>query len=77
MPRDCAAIITSDEMEDELRSRPKVLEEEPSWTKHVPALEQALIIPDEHGDKPVEDDRSEPFMRENIIARVLHVLFVY
>ncbi|KAE8155258.1 hypothetical protein BDV25DRAFT_146401 [Aspergillus avenaceus] len=76
MPRDCPAIITSREMEEELKARTKVLEQEPSWVKEVPRLEQTLIIPDKNGEVPAEDSRSEPFLRMNIIVEAPHVLFV-
>ncbi|QKX54746.1 uncharacterized protein TRUGW13939_01835 [Talaromyces rugulosus] len=76
IPRDCPAIITSEEMEDELRARPKVLEKEPSWVEQVPSLEQTLIIPDDNGEVPPERDRSEQFLRKKVIMEEPHTLFV-
>lgn len=76
LPRDSPAIITSEEMEEELRARPIVREEEPSWVREVPKLEQTLVIPKKSGEVPDEDRRSAPFLQKNIIAEEPHVLFV-
>lgn len=76
LQRDCPAIITSEEMEDELRARPKVLEKEPDWVEQVPSLEQTLVIPGDNGEVPPEGDRSEQFLRKNVIMEEPHTLFV-
>ncbi|KAL1840579.1 hypothetical protein VTJ49DRAFT_311 [Mycothermus thermophilus] len=71
--RAAPAIIMPD-MEDEMRNRPQVLEEEPSWAAQVPALEQTLIIPDESNKTPKEDWR---FIEKKVIVEEPHVLFVW
>lgn len=76
LPRGAPAIITGDEAEAELRSRPIVLEEEPSWVADVPKLEQTLVIPDCNGEEPEEQARSARFLAMNIIVEEPHVLFV-
>ncbi|ROV96000.1 hypothetical protein VMCG_07997 [Cytospora schulzeri] len=52
LPRGCPAIITSAAEEDELRSRPVVLEQEPEWVRMVPKLEKGLVIPCKDGSEP-------------------------
>ncbi len=76
LPRGSPAIIMGLEMEEELKRRPVVLEEEPSWVARVPALPQVLVIPDESGKEPPEEERSLRFLDMNIIAEEPHVLFV-
>jgi hypothetical protein len=64
------------EMEEELRSRPRVLEREPSWVSGVPALEKTLVIPyDDDGKIPEEEARSGRFLEKNILVAEPHVLF--
>ena len=75
LPRAAPAIITA-EMEDELRSRPRVLEKEPLWVAAVPKLDEALVIPDHRGLRTEEDTMSARFRDMNIIAETPHVLFV-
>ncbi|KAI1073456.1 hypothetical protein F5B20DRAFT_514219 [Whalleya microplaca] len=75
LPRGSPAIIAGDEVEDELRARPVVLEEEPKWTAKVPRLSETLTIPDPSDGTP-EEYRSERFLSMNIIAEEPHVLFV-
>lgn len=76
LPRGSPAIIAGNDAEEELRSRPIVLEEEPSWVADVPKLEQTLVITDKNGDQPDEDSRSDRFLAMNIIVEEPHVLFV-
>lgn len=76
LPRDSPAIIVSREVEDELMSRPIVLEQEPGWTTKVPTLEKTLVIPDKEGNEPEEQYQSDRFMAMNIIMEEPHVLFV-
>lgn len=75
LPRGSPPIL-DDEIEAELRSRPVVLEEEPSWVAGVPRLEQPLVIPDRSGEEPDKKGRSTRFLAMNIIAEEPHVLFV-
>ena len=60
-------------MEEELKSREKVLEVVPQWATKVPKLEETLVV---HGQKPGEGGRSTRFLAMNIIAEEPHVLFV-
>lgn len=76
LPRGCPAIITSAEEEEELRSRPVVLEKEPQWVTRVPKLEKALVIPCKDGSEPSEDGRCARFMALNIISEEPYVVFV-
>lgn len=76
LPRDSPAIIASPAVEEELRRREVILEEEPSWVAQVPALQQTLIIPDEFDKEPEENARSKRFLDMNIVAEEPHVLFV-
>lgn len=79
LPRDSPCIITSVEMEEELKSRKIVREVMPEWTKHVPRLEETLVIPPPgkaDGEAPDEDDRSPLFVEMNIIVQEPHALFV-
>lgn len=76
LPRGSPAIITGLAMEEELRRRTIILEEEPSWAAKVPALQQTLIIPDSSNQVPGEDTRSRRFLDMNIVAGDPHVLFV-
>ncbi|KAL2120453.1 hypothetical protein VTJ04DRAFT_4480 [Mycothermus thermophilus] len=75
LPRGAPGIITP-EMEQELRSRPRVLEREPSWASQVPALEERLVIPYDDDGKTPEEVRSERFLEKNILVAEPHVLFV-
>jgi hypothetical protein len=75
LPRGSPAIIGPKE-EEELRSRPIILEEEPPWAAKVPALAQTLVIPDPDGNEPGEDCRSFRLLEMNIVAEEPHVLFV-
>ncbi|KAJ5182639.1 hypothetical protein N7492_000255 [Penicillium capsulatum] len=76
LPRGAPAIIAGDGVEDELRSRPIALEEEPSWVADVPKLERPLVIPGSNGEEPEEQARSARFLAMNIIVEEPHVLFV-
>ncbi|KAL2140759.1 hypothetical protein VTI28DRAFT_3273 [Corynascus sepedonium] len=76
LPRGSPAIITGPAMEEELRQRTIIFEEEPSWVARVPALQQTLIIPDSSNQVPGEDTRSRRFLDMNIVAGDPHVLFV-
>jgi hypothetical protein len=76
LPRGSPGIIAGDAAEDELRSRPVILEEEPSWAAKVPALSHPLVIPDEFNKEPEEGARSKRFLEMNIIVEEPHVLFV-
>ncbi|KAK4152495.1 hypothetical protein C8A00DRAFT_16184 [Chaetomidium leptoderma] len=76
LPRGSPGIIVSDAVEDELRSREVILEEEPSWVAKVPVLSQPLMIPDASNKEPEEGARSKRFLDMNIIAEEPHVLFV-
>lgn len=75
LPRDSPFII-SPAMEDELKSRPIVLEKEPEWVAGVKKLEKTLVIPDSDGNVPNEESRSARFHEMNILAEEPHVLFV-
>lgn len=75
LPRDSPFIITT-AMEDELKSRPIVLEEEQSWVARVKRLDKTLIIPDACGNVPTEKARSARFLDMNIIAEEPLVMFV-
>ncbi|KAF9885376.1 hypothetical protein FE257_012994 [Aspergillus nanangensis] len=75
LPRGSPAMIISDEMEEELKSRPKILEQEPKWAMKVPGLEETLIIPGESEEEPSEESRSTRFLVMNIIVDEPHVLF--
>ena len=79
LPLDSPAMITSVEMEEELRSREIVREEVPRWVKDVPRLERTLMIPPPgavSGEIPEEASRSKRFLEMNIIVEEPHVLFV-
>lgn len=76
LPRGSPAMIISDEMEEELKSRAKILEEEPLWAKEVPRLAETLVIPGASGEEPSEESKSERFLTMNIVAEEPHVLFV-
>lgn len=79
LPRGCPGIITSVEMEEELRSREIVKEGVSRWVKDVPKLERTLVIPPSrkfYGEMPDEASRSERFLEMNIIVEEPHVLFV-
>lgn len=72
-------MITSVEMEEELRSREIVREEVPRWVKDVPRLERTLMIPPPgavSGQTPEEAGRSKRFLEMNIVVEEPHVLFV-
>lgn len=75
LPRGSPAIISND-MEKKLRAQPKVFEEEPSWAREVPRLEETLVISGSCEDVPTEECRSARFLMKNIIAEEPHVLFV-
>ncbi|KAL2016830.1 hypothetical protein VTK56DRAFT_2953 [Thermocarpiscus australiensis] len=76
LPRGSPAIIAGAAAEEELRAREVVLEQEPSWAAKVPALSNALTIPDRSNKEPKEDTRSKRFLDMNIIVEEPHVLFV-
>ena len=76
MPRNCPSIIVSAEMENELKSRPKILEKQPSWATKVRKVEHKLIIPQDTGEEPNENVRSARFLEMNIVAEEPHILFV-
>lgn len=76
LPRGSPAIILTNEVEEELRAREIRLEEEPQWASLVPRLEKSLVIPDQTGEEPVEEIRSQRCLKLNIIAEKPHVLFV-
>lgn len=75
LPRGSPAII-SDEVEDELKSRPIILETLPAWAAKVPKLEQSLVIPNVDGTTPTAEARSPEFLERNIIVKQPHVMFV-
>lgn len=75
LPRDSPFIITP-EIEEELKSRERVLEEEPRWVLKVPRLEETLVLPRYTGEIPRENCLSEPFAKMNIRAENPHTLFV-
>lgn len=75
LPRDSPFIIST-AMEDELKSRPVILEKQPDWVAGVKKLERTLVIPDCDGNVPAEQSRSARFQEMNIIAEEPHVLFV-
>jgi hypothetical protein len=75
LPRGSPAIIAP-EMEENLKAQKIALEEEPSWVREVPKLQQRLVIPDEFGEEPKEETMSARFLEMNIIAGEPHVLFV-
>ncbi|KAJ4393004.1 hypothetical protein N0V93_002208 [Gnomoniopsis smithogilvyi] len=75
LPRGSPFIIST-AMEDELKSRPVVLEKEPAWVAGVAKLEKTLVIPDSDGNVPEEASRSARFQGMNIVAEEPHVLFV-
>ncbi|KAK6824803.1 hypothetical protein PG995_015594 [Apiospora arundinis] len=76
LPRDSPMIIAGDEVERELRERPVVLEEIPDWVTRVPPLSERLVIPNEDGEEPLEQHRSQWFLAKNIMVEEPHVLFV-
>ena len=79
LPRDSPGMITSVEMEEELRSREIVREEVARWVKDVPRLERTLMIPPPaavSGETPEEASRSKRFLEMNIVVEEPHVLFV-
>lgn len=76
LPRGSPAIITGIEEEDKLRAQEVKLETEPEWTKHVPRLEKALVIPSDTGMEPDADVQSRRLLDLNIVAEEPHVLFV-
>ncbi|KAK4238324.1 hypothetical protein C8A03DRAFT_43924 [Achaetomium macrosporum] len=76
LPRGSPAIIAGAAAEEELRAREVVLEQEPSWAAEVPALSNALTIPDRSNKEPEEETRSKRFLDMNIIVEETHVLFV-
>lgn len=71
LPRDSPFIITP-EIEEELKSRERVLEEEPRWVLKVPRLEETLVIPRYTGEIPRENCLSGPFAKMNIRAENPH-----
>lgn len=75
LPRGAPAMITPD-IEEELRSRPVVLEKEPDWVASIPRLEQALVIPNDLGETPAEEHRSPRLLQMNIISEDPQILFV-
>lgn len=75
LPRDAPAISTGEEME-ELTSRPRVLEEVPTWTAQVPKLQETLVIPDTKGHRPNDEQASSQFLEKNILVFQPHILFV-
>lgn len=75
LPRGAPALMTVAD-EEELKSRPIVLEE-PAWVTNVPKLVKTLVIPySRSGEELHEDARSAQFLEMNIIAEEPHVLFV-
>lgn len=62
-------------MEVELKSRPNVLEKEPSWVAGLKRLEKTLIIPSACRIVPTEK-ASANFQDMNIIAEEPLVMFV-
>ncbi|KAK3294923.1 uncharacterized protein B0H64DRAFT_198054 [Chaetomium fimeti] len=76
LPRGSPAIIAGNAVENALRSRKVVLEEEPSWVAKVPPLPQPLVIPDQSNNAPQGHDRGKRFLKMNIVAEEPHVLFV-
>lgn len=75
LPRGSPAIIAGPEALRELQRREIRLETVPSWAANVPRLAQTFVIPDEHGNVPIEGI-SQRFLEMNIIAEEPHVLFV-
>ncbi|KAF1839715.1 hypothetical protein BDW02DRAFT_563769 [Decorospora gaudefroyi] len=76
LPRGSPGIIMGDEAEEELKSRPIVLEELPSWVANVPRLAETLIIPDADGSPLDKQNCSPQFLSMNIVVRQPHTLFV-
>ncbi|KAI2624294.1 hypothetical protein GGR54DRAFT_569281 [Hypoxylon sp. NC1633] len=76
LPRGSPAIIMGEDAEKELRERPVVLEQEPSWVAKVPPLPTTLTIPLPSGEILPENGRSERFLAMNIIAEEPYVMFV-
>jgi hypothetical protein len=68
LPRSNPGIIISDEMEEELKSRPVALEKLPSWVEKVPKLSEALVIPNTDGSVPEERLLSPHFLSMNIMV---------
>lgn len=78
LPRDAPAIM-DDELMEEMKSRPKVLERIPRWAELVQPLEIPLVIPDPTGAVPKDgNDRDVDIdmRRKNILTFTLPVLFV-
>lgn len=73
--RDAPAII-DDETELELRSRPKVFEEVPEWTKHVPKLETKVVIPREDERTPRVECWCEELVKLNVVAEKPALRFI-
>lgn len=75
LPRGSPAVF-DDEEEEELRLRPIILEELPSWVANVPKLTNTLTIPDVDGSVPDAEGRSHQFLVMNIVVQQPHVMFV-
>ncbi|KAL9099095.1 MAG: hypothetical protein Q9187_009549 [Circinaria calcarea] len=76
LPRDAPAIIVD---LDELKERPKILEEVPIWCKKVPPLQQTMTIPnvDDEYLPGKDDERASPeFLTKNILAWEPHIHFI-
>ncbi|KAJ9635079.1 hypothetical protein H2199_008565 [Coniosporium tulheliwenetii] len=71
--RDAPAIFTNED--DELKSRPRILEEVPSWTAKVPALREMLVIPSIEGHEARIEQASPEFLEKNLVIFPPHVLF--
>jgi hypothetical protein len=75
LQRDSPAIIT-EEMEAEMKSRPKSLEEVPAWTLTVRPLKKTLTIPPSDGLVVEERYQSPEFRMMNVICTQPDVFFV-
>lgn len=64
LPRGSPFIISTT-MEDELKSRPIILEKAPSWVVGVTRLQKALVLPDGYGNVPTMESRSARFQDMN------------
>jgi len=76
LPRGSPAIISGDEEEEELKSKPVMLESLPSWVANVPKLPETLIIPNADGSTPEKGVCSPQFLSLNIVVHQPHTLFV-
>ncbi len=84
LPRSAPSIMSDDQI-DEMRARPKVYENLPSWVNQVPKLDELLRLPHHSNlsDTQVEclqdvgDKRASPaFLSKNILLWQPHIFFI-